>query len=146
MADINVQRALNVSMGWTRPTLAIYPALDPAAPWGVFVVGGAGVWGGWADIIGNTAPAIATEFWLQKLIIGAIGPGGGGLYAVQIQNTTTGVLVYECRADITAVTANLIPFGIPVPWWCAPNDNIQARKADAAGTRISVSLLVATGL
>lgn len=145
MADKATKRALNVAMGWTRPTLAVYPALDPTAPWGVAIVGGAGAWGGYADIIGNTVPAIATEFWLLNLIIGV--PNAAALFEIQVYDLTTLTTVYECRADlINVASVYMPPFEIPIPIWCAPNDNIQGRCSEVGGGRIRVSLLVATGL
>jgi len=145
MSDQNTRKAYAVLLGLQNPTFTSYPLFTG----GVMTVGivttpGAGVWGALIDVI--AAAAITTEFWLCKLAI-TLAAGAFGVRELRIVNTTTGVMVYPARIQITAATPNLAPIDIPIPIRCNPNANIQAQSiATNAADTTSVALLVATGL
>ena len=144
MADRNVRRVLQVSLGYQRPTYTYWPAMTGVPAANIVLTPGAGAWGAYIDII--AAAAIATEFWLDSVSF-SLSAGAHALREVQIYNTTTTTTVYECRVDVTAANVNIAPFPIPIPVWCSPNDQIQGRAgAAAAADKISAGLLVATGL
>lgn len=144
MADKNVQRALAVLTGRNIPTYTMWPNLTGAPVAGIQMVPGAGAWGVLIDII--AAAAIATEFWVVSAHF-SLGVGAFADHEVQIQNTTLGVIIYECRVDVTAANTNVAPFPLPIPAYCDIGDQIQARTgATNAADKLSLSLLVATGL
>lgn len=144
MADINVKRALAILTGLNRPIYTMWPNLTGVPAPAIQMVPGAGAWGVLIDII--AAAAIATEFWVVSAHF-SLGVGAFATHEVQIQDTTLGNIIYECRVDMTAANVNTAPFPLPIPAWCDPGDQIQARTGAAnAADKLSLSLLVATGL
>ena len=144
MSDRYARRALEILLGYNRPTYTYYPAMTGVPAANVVLTPGAGAWGAYADII--AAGGIAVEFWLISVCF-SLSAGAHALREVQIYNATTTTTVYGCRVDATAANVNVSPFPIPIPVWCAPSDQIQGRAGAAnAADKISAGLLVATGL
>jgi len=145
MSDAATKKAYTTVLGLTRPTITLRPlATGVGAVNGVLLTPDNGAWGNYADII--AAAEIATEFWCLECIF-TVSAGAHGLREVQIRDATAGRFVYCCRVDLTAATANVSPFEIPLPVHCNPKAQIQGRAGAAANTQtIRCSLLVATGV
>ena len=144
MADQVTRRLLNILLGLSRPTIALYPVQTGAPAGGVTIAAQAGAWtAAYVDII--AAAAITVDFWLLQLqydLVGAVTE----LFDVRVQNVTLTAVVYEDKLDTTAVEANVGPTTMPYPVYCAPNTQVGGITGAVAATDINVSLLTATGL
>jgi hypothetical protein len=143
MSDNLTKALFNTILGLNHPTQTLYPVQTGVPATGATLTPGVGAWGVLADII--AAAAIVTPFFLTQVQFDTIG-AATELFDLEIRNTTRAVVVFQCKPDTVAATANLPPTNPPYPIWCNGNDQIQGRAGAAAATTINVSLLVAVGL
>ena len=145
MADQVTRRLLNLLLGLSRPTIALYPVMDGTPAGGTPIAAQAGAWSAaYANLIAAGLGA-NVDFWLLQLQYDTVN-AATELFDLQIYNLTITTTIYEDKPDTTAVTSNIAPTTLPFPIYCAPLSNIQVRIGAAAATTLNVSVLTATGL
>lgn len=143
MTDQLTRRLLNKRLGLDpRVRLALWPATTGVPATGAALLVGAGIWGGYVDIVG--AAAIGVPFWLTQLQYDTIDVVQ--IFDVEIRNTTLTTTLIQTKVDPTGVSPNISPVDLPFFIYCAPDTRVQGRAGGAAAKTIHVSLLVATGL